>query len=239
VDVEDRVVLTTPEGVTVDLVLAGLGSRLSAALLDLVVRIVLILSVTLLTSLAGVAGGWANAVGALVLFVILFGYDVLCEVLAGGRTLGKRWSGIRVVDRSGGPVRLVPSVVRNLLRLIDILPGFYLVGAITLFVSKRNQRLGDMAAGTYVVRERVTPPPLAWAPPDIGDKVAAWDVTLVTADEVATVRRFLERRADLLAPARRRLATDLATRLRAKVSGPDPGMPDELFLEHLVAAKAR
>lgn len=232
-------VLTTPEGVAVDLVLAGIGSRLSAALLDWVVRVALILAVLLVTAVADVGGGWTRALGALLLFIVLFGYDVLFEVLARGRTLGKRWSGIRVVDRSGGPVRFVPSVVRNLVRIVDILPAFYLVGTIALFVSKKNQRLGDMAAGTYVIRDRLTPPPAAWTPPDIGDKVATWDTTLVTAEEVATVRRFLERRHELLVPARRRLAAELAARLRAKVIGPELGMPDELFLEHLVAAKAR
>lgn len=230
--------LTTPEGVTIDLVLAGLGSRFAAALIDFGIRTALIVAISILGGLTGeVRGGWAVAFATIFIFFITFGYDLLFEVLASGRTLGKRWTGIRVVDRNGGPVRFVASAVRNLLRIIDILPGFYLVGTIVLLVSKRNQRLGDLAAGTLVIRERRTARPSALMPTMVVEGVELWDVASVTPDEVAMIRRFLERRSELLPAARTRLADDLAVRLRPKVAGASPRMSSEIFLEHVVAAK--
>jgi uncharacterized RDD family membrane protein YckC len=241
VDLDDRVVLETPEGVTIELTLAGLGSRLAASLLDWLLRGVVFLALMLLGALtasgAPFGGGWGAALVTVASFLVLFGYDVLFEVAAGGRTPGKRWTGIRVVDGGGGPVRFVPSVIRNLLRLIDVLPGFYLVGAIAVVVSARNQRLGDLAAGTLVIRERRAPPPARWAAPAAED-AAGWDVAQVTHEELATIRRFLERRQELLAPARTRLAGQLAGGLRRKVAGPGADVDDERFLELVAAAKA-
>lgn len=239
-DLDDRVVLETPEGVAVELTLAGLGSRMAAFLLDWFLRGVVSVALMLLSALAPAdvdLGGWWVALVTVISFLLLFGYDVLFEVAAGGRTPGKRWTGIRVVDGNGGPVRFVTSVIRNLLRLIDFLPGFYLVGVISVVVSGRNQRLGDLAAGTLVIRERRAPPPARWTAP-AGEHTAGWDVAQVTAEELATVRRFLERRQALLTPARARIAGELAGRLRPKVAGPGADVDDERFLELVTAAKA-
>ncbi len=239
-DLDDRVVLETPEGVAIELTLAGLGSRMAAFLLDWFLRGVVFVALMLLSALAPAdvdLGGWWVALVTVASFLLLFGYDVLFEVAAGGRTPGKRWTGIRVVDRNGGPVRFVTSVIRNLLRLIDFLPGFYLVGVISVVVSGRNQRLGDLAAGTLVIRERRAPPPARWTAP-AGEHTAGWDVAQVTAEELATVRRFLERRQALLTPARARIAGELAGRLRPKVAGPGADVDDERFLELVTAAKA-
>ena len=79
---------------------------------------------------------------------------MLFEVLGGGRTPGKRWTGLRVVRSGGRRSRFTRSAMRNILRLIDILPGFYGVGMAVIFVTPHNQRLGDLAAGTLVVRDR-------------------------------------------------------------------------------------
>lgn len=240
-DLDDRVVLETPEGVAVELTLAGMGSRLAASLLDWLLRASVLLALGLLGALtapeSSLGGGWWTAAITVIGFLVLFGYDVLFEVAAGGRTPGKRWTGIRVVDRAGGPVDFVPSVIRNLLRLVDILPGFYLVGAITVVVSARNQRLGDLAAGTLVIRERQATPPSRWVAP-VAETAASWDVAQVTGEELATVRRFLERRDELLAPARSRLAGQLASGLRPKVAGPGADVDDERFLELVAAVKA-
>src|SRR5206468_250385 len=77
------------------------------------------------------------------------------EALWSGKTLGKRLMHLRVVDARGGPVTVGQAVVRNLVRAVDFLPLYYAVGAIAIFASPRNQRLGDLAAGTVVVRERL------------------------------------------------------------------------------------
>ena len=246
---EDRISIATPEGVDLQLTLAGLGSRSVARLLDQLVQTGVIVAVTLLGSLLigstsdeGNGSGGAAAAGFLVLlFLVQFGYDVLFETLASGRTPGKRWSGLRVVRVDGGPVGFVTSAVRNLLRLVDFLPGVYAVGMVAVVASRRNQRLGDMAAGTLVVREARTGTRAAAVPAAselAGEHVPAWDVSAVTAEELATVRRFLDRRAALTVEARARLADDLAHRLRPKVVGPPPQLPPEQFLEELAAAKA-
>lgn len=242
-DLEERVVLTTPEGLTVELALAGPGSRFTASLLDWLVRGVLFVALM-------IVGSVSTAVAILGGFVVLFGYDVVFEVAAGGQTPGKRWTGLRVVDAAGGPVRLIPSVIRNLLRLVDFLPAFYLVAIVTIVASRRNQRLGDIVAGTLVVRERKNGPDAtsradvsSWvprpAPQSPGGPAPGWDVASVTAEELATVRRFLERRAELLPEARSRLAQELAARLRPKVSTPLASGHPEQFLEGLVAARDR
>ena len=172
--------------------------------------------------------------------MLFVGYDVAFEVLASGRTPGKRLNGLRVVLETGAPVTFPASAVRNALRLIDILPGAYLVGIASILVSERNQRLGDHAAGTLVVRERKALPPeprlRSYRRPV--DAPAAWDTSAIGADELAAVRGFLARRDALTENARIQLATELAGRLRPKVGGGVADEAPELFLERLAAAKA-
>jgi hypothetical protein len=131
--------------------------------------------------------------------------------------------------------------VRNLLRVIDILPGVYLVGLVSIIVTRRNQRLGDLAAGTLVTRERPKRTGVAEATATLTDtdsKVATWDVSAVTTAELATVRRFLERRETLDPEARRELAHRLEQGLRSRVAGARADDDAERFLEALARAKS-
>jgi uncharacterized RDD family membrane protein YckC len=231
---EDVISIDTPEGVPLELTLAGVGSRFLAAIVDTTIQFATLLLIVLFVSLAG-SSGPVTAAGTILAFLVFLGYDILFETKASGRTPGKRLTGLRVVRRGGGPVGFRTSAVRNLL------PGMYLVGIVCVLVTKQNQRLGDLAAGTLVLREiKATVPtaPVATATPDLVDEVVTWDVSGVTADELATVRRFLERRPGLMPPARARLAQELTTRLYPKVVGPPPEVAPEHFLEQLVAAKA-
>ena len=251
-DYEDRISIHTPEGVSVDLSLAGVGSRFTAALIDGLIQYAALIGVVLgLAAVSseptGASAAFTAAAFFLASFAIFFGYDIAFETLNSGRTPGKQASGIRVVRTSGAPVGLTTSAVRNLLRLVDILPGMYLVGIVAVLASSRNQRLGDMAAGTLVVRDRLGGRRLALAGLDLGlgtpagdggnHAWVAWDVSAVTADELATVRRFLDRRHSLLPDARARLAYQLASRLRPKVAGPPDDLHPETFLAELTAAK--
>jgi uncharacterized RDD family membrane protein YckC len=236
---EDRVAIATPEGVEVELVLAGIGSRVIAGSIDFVIQIATLLAAAVLLHAAGSVGAAINAV---VFFCIIFFYDVLFEVLGGGRTPGKRWTGLRVVRAGGHPITFVRSALRNILRIIDILPGFYAVGMTVIFITARNQRVGDLAAGSHVVRDRHGDRQRGEAPaapytPLAPGAAASWDVSAVSADDVATVRAFLERRYSLEAGPRSRIASELATRLRPRVGGAGDEA-DETFLAHLVAAKA-
>jgi uncharacterized RDD family membrane protein YckC len=232
---EDRLAIATPEGVEVELTLAGIGSRFIAAGIDFAIQILVTIALGVLLRPAGDAG---FAVFTSLVFALIFFYDVLFEVLGRGKTPGKRASGLRVVGPGGRPITLVRSAVRNILRIVDILPGFYFVGMVVVFVTRLNQRIGDLVAGTHVVRDRHPEPPAAELPRIDPGPAAAWDVSAVSGEDVATVRSFLERRADLHPQARRALAADLASRLRPRVGGVSGSIDDERFLELLVAAKA-
>jgi len=241
VDLDDRISVTTPEGVGVDLVVAGIGSRFLAGLLDATIQVGLIWLISLaLTEVH--SRGVVLAVFIVLFFVLLFGYPVLFEVFNQGRTVGKMAAGIRVVTRTGEPIGVTPSLVRNMLRIVDgwmiITIPLFPVGFTSAFSTRHCQRLGDLAAGTVVIRERFattsTFGPAAFTPPPPG---LAWDTSALTYDEVTVIRRFLQRRTGLPAGARFHLAATLAGRLRPLVAGAGTTEPDEVFLEWVLARK--
>ena len=236
---EDRREISTPEGVQLALPLAHLGSRFVAISIDLVIGGVALI-VAVLAALAAAGGLAASIVAATGILVFYIGYQVVFEVFGGGRTLGKRAVGLRVVTDGGTTVGLRASLIRNVLLLIEGLTLFYVPASISVLVSRNNQRLGDLAAGTLVVRDakaaKVAPPPLRAIEPE---RYATWDVSGVGDTEAGAVRSFLERRAQLQPGARRALAEQLAQRLRPQVAGARPGLDDETFLEYFAAAKAR
>ena len=102
----------------------------------------------------GISANWAIGIVVLIVFLMHWGYFALFEAFSNGRTPGKRVAKIRVIHQSGRGINFVESLARNLVRYVDYLPGFYAVGVVAIFLSRRNQRLGDMVAGTLVVRER-------------------------------------------------------------------------------------
>jgi uncharacterized RDD family membrane protein YckC len=242
-EIDDRITIATPEGVDLELTLAGVGSRFVSALVDFTLQIVLLVGVSGVGAAVGAFGnGYGSVVVLLASFLVFAAYDVLFEVFAAGRTPGKRLNGLRVVRLDGSPVTFFTSAVRNVLRLVDILPGMYLVGIATILVTRQNQRLGDVAAGTLVVRERTEQPSLrelrmAEPQPQPASPGYAWDVTAVSVDELTAVRSFLARRYDLTHEARYRLAADLAGALRPKVVGAPENLGSEAFLEKLAVAK--
>jgi uncharacterized RDD family membrane protein YckC len=253
---DDRITISTPEGVDLELVLAGLGSRFAAALLDLLIQFGAIIALLFVLGAAG-DSGVAIALFFIGVFLILFGYDIVLETWNSGRTVGKLAAGLRVVRGGGEPVGFLTSAIRNVVRIVDFLPAFYPVGMITILVTTRNQRLGDLAAGTLVIRDRRRAPTQAYAAvvvapasPPVPAPAAPldapydapymeWDVSAVTADDTAVLRHFLARRADLDPGPRAHLALDLAGRVRSKVAGPIDGWHPEAFLEGVVAAKSR
>jgi uncharacterized RDD family membrane protein YckC len=238
---EDRVRIATPEGVDVELTLAGIGSRFIAAMFDLMIQGAVLLATGIALGVIGGGGrSVAVAIFSIVTFLVFFGYDVLFEVRSRGRTLGKRWTGLRVVRTGGRPITFVPSCVRNVMRLVDILPGFYAIGMISIFVTERNQRLGDLAAGTLIVRERAGGVRGHSAPGELTvrrETRDGWDVSAISAQDVSTVRQFLGRRAELESGPRGELASELARRLRPLVAGAPDHLSSEEFLERLAAAK--
>jgi uncharacterized RDD family membrane protein YckC len=240
VPLDQQVTIATPEGLDVDLVLAGLGSRFAARLVDSLVQVGIIIALAIVA--ARLHDGWVDFFVFILVFVLIFGYDIVFEVFGSGRTLGKRAAGVRVVRRGGQPVGFIASVVRNVLRIIDFLPNFYLLGAILIVATRENQRLGDLAAGTIVVREhgaaREAADWASWSRPTVaGDAVAGWDVSAVTPAEIAAIRQFLDRRLALPPDARLQLAWQLAARVSATVTGIPPSAHPEYVLEGIVVAK--
>lgn len=259
-ELQDRLTVEGAEGLDLDVTLAGLGSRTGAATVDLVLQTLAILAIGAIAGLFGDAG---TAVAVTGIFLVVLGYPTAAETLANGQTVGKRVLGIAVVKADGTPVTFLSSLVRNVVRIVDILPGTYLVGAVAIFASSRNQRVGDMAAGTIVVHRvragthlvgghsmaaggGVGQDPAAggygWVPgttvaPVLSPEVVGWDVSAVTAEEVAAVRSFLLRRHQLDATHRANLAQTLAFQILPKVAGvPLDGGP-EYFLERIAAAR--
>lgn len=154
------VTIRTPEGIAFTLPLAGPFTRMTAVILDLAVVAALGQILEKLAAPLAIFGvDFAGAVRAVVYFAISILYAMLAEWFWRGQTVGKRLFGLRVVDASG--LRLEPAqvVVRNLVRFVDMLPALYLVGGIACVMSAKRQRLGDLAAGTVVIRTRKLPQP--------------------------------------------------------------------------------
>src|SRR3954462_9511101 len=237
---EDRRTIATPEGVQLALPLGGIGSRFMAVGLDYAICAVVYLVVVLATLwLAGDTAGTIILLAAVL--TINVGYFTLFEVWGGGRTPGKRATGLRVVTDGGAQVGLRASLVRNIIRLLEFAVLLYTPALISVLATKHNQRLGDLAAGTLVIRDTKLHRVVASAgsPHVSPERYANWDVTGVGEEEAGAVRSFLERRNQLRPGARRALAEHLAGRLRPLVAGSQHGLGDEAFLEHLAAAKAR
>jgi uncharacterized RDD family membrane protein YckC len=241
VHLDNRITLATPEGVTIELVLAGLGSRFVARLLDTLIQVGIILALLLAAAIVNSdgSGGFFVAVVIVITFLVIFAYDIPFEV-GGAGTPGKRVMGIRVVGRDGERIGGVTSAVRNLVRIIDFF-GLYVVGTISIVATEHSQRLGDLAAGTLVVREKFGGrdagiSPVAPMTVPLND-VLGWDVTAVSDDELVVVRHFLDRRLSLPWPIRSYFATQLVQRLFPKVPGVPTDAHAEYVLEGIVVAK--
>jgi uncharacterized RDD family membrane protein YckC len=228
----------TPERVSLQYDIAGIGSRGAAALIDTAIQAALILVVIAMfggsmAALSLVADepdlfGVALALAILVIFAATAGYYIVFEIIWSGQTPGKRIVGVRVMRENGYPIRPVDAVIRNLVRFVDSLPIGYAVGVLTMLCNARAKRLGDFAAGTIVVREGghgalAAPEPIAVDRPR-GPSLRREDATLV--------RDFLVRRASMHLEARRDLAARLASVLAARY-GLTVETDPEVFLEGL------
>jgi uncharacterized RDD family membrane protein YckC len=153
----DELVVATPELVTFGYQLAGPGSRFLAQLVDFPLQVAaLVAAIFGGIALGGVIHDVNLAlVAALILgFIVVWGYFPISEAVWSGKTLGKYAFGLRVVGDQGEPIQVSQALIRNLVRIVDFLPFFYGIGIIALFWNGQGKRLGDLAAGTVVVRER-------------------------------------------------------------------------------------
>jgi uncharacterized RDD family membrane protein YckC len=158
----DLLSIDTPENVTFDYDVAGIGSRFLAALVDsllvgLGIGLIAITAVLLRAQLNlsdESTWYWILAIASTLIFLLFWGYYILFEIFWNGQTPGKRWVKIRVIRVDGTPVSPAEVVIRNLLRVIDLFPTAYAFGVVCMFLNDKSRRLGDLAAGTLVVHER-------------------------------------------------------------------------------------
>jgi uncharacterized RDD family membrane protein YckC len=150
----DGLFIATPERVSFAYQLAGIGSRSVAQLLDVLVLAVALVAVTVGVAVARLGGSTTVLVLVVVLFIIPNGYFLFFEGLWSGQTPGKRLMRLRAVSEAGQPITFEQALTRNLVRNLDFLPFGYAIGMVALFANGRGKRLGDLAAGTVVVRER-------------------------------------------------------------------------------------
>lgn len=238
---DGRVTIETPEQITMELAPAGIGSRFLALALDTVIQGVLYVAIILLAILVlpGVRLGWipapwAGGIAIFFLFCVYWGYFAAFEILWHGQTPGKRAAGIRVVKDSGRPITAIEGVGRNLMRAID---GFclYLVGVISVVLSRQNKRLGDYVAGTMVIHDKAieTVKP-DW---DFGRSVDANlrpELSNISEQDLMVIETFLHRRVDLESMVRFNTAVRLSEMIQRK-SGLTrvAGQSDEEFLEYI------
>lgn len=215
--------VVTPEAVPLDLQPAGLGSRFVAILVDWAVQVALLFALLLvgIGLSAGDVGGIGIALFFLLTFAVLFGYPVVLETLWRGKTLGKAAMGLRVVTTEGGPVRFRHAAIRAALGLVDFFLTSGAAAVISVLATRNNQRLGDLVAGTLVLRERTgLPPPQAaefTVPAGLEPYAASLDVSGMTADDYRAVRAFLLRAPGLDYQVRYQLALGLADPLAERV----------------------
>lgn len=238
----------TPELVLLSYTIAGIGSRAYAAMTDylicVVAQIAVLVAITFFFSKKGpepepaMSTSVALAIMVLIQFIIVWGYYVIFEALADGRTIGKRLHRLRVVRDGGYSITFGASAVRNLMRIIDMQPGiFYGVGMTSVFVSKSGKRLGDMAAGTIVVKEDLVRTPAAQPVPASGIAAAPAPLhAVLSADEFEVLERFSQRQGDLDPGRRADLAAQLAARFASAVKD-YPGSTPAAQLANLYSAE--
>ena len=244
-----RLEVETADHVVLRYDLAGAGTRGSAALLDVLVSTLMVIGLTVGAVFVGgrLPAELATQLAGVAAFLILsswVAYFVVLEWLWNGQTLGKRRSGLRVVGADGEPARFTAVLIRNLVRVIDFLPGYYALGVAVMFLTPRSQRLGDLAAGTYVVR--APKPQLDWL--SLRTLGPAWSTLpaaqqpigssiRISGESQRLVREFVARESTLAPADRAKLAAAIARPLRANL--PDLDVADDIELLRRIAAMLR
>ena len=246
---ERSVDVSTGESVAFRYELAGLGSRFVGVAIDIAIQLAVTFAVVALflwigfhttsgplpkeTRVVKIAEAIYEAMLAFAAFLLYFGYFVFFEWRFEGRTPGKRLAGTRVVRDGGFPLDFTSAVVRNVVRVIEFAFGFYAISAIATILSPMNRRLGDMAAGTLVIREsrleRTAVLP-AYAEEPLREEALVRDLS---PEERELVRRYVERRGSLRGAARDALATRIAAAIRPRLGATFAHLGDDDLLVHV------
>jgi uncharacterized RDD family membrane protein YckC len=238
--------LVTGEAVVLDVRTAALPSRMLAAGLDGLIQLALLLLVFFVMGLFA-GGGSDSALIAVTIVMGLavgLGYPVMFETLMRGRTPGKAALGLRVVRDDAGPIGFRQAFVRGLIGLLVERPGItsFAGAVITSLIDPGGRRLGDMAAGTMVVQERIVAPTSApvLMPPPLADWAATIDLSGLSDELALSIRSFLARSSALTEAARSHLGGQLAAAVAGSVTPPPPpGTPGWAYLSAVLAERRR
>jgi uncharacterized RDD family membrane protein YckC len=243
------------EAVEVDVRPARIGSRGLALMLDVMAQVLLafllFLIFTMVTAVlpeVWVDDAFMAAGGTITTIVVFIAYPTIAETLSNGRSFGKRAMGLRVVREDGGPIRLRHALTRTLVGAAVEWPGLlfppftWAVALTTMLFSRQGRRLGDQAAGTFVIHER-SPAPWGWVPsmpPPLASWAAQLDLSALDDDLALAARHYLARAADIRQPQNGRFAHDLSQEMAAKIGRPPPpGTPDWVYLSAVLAERRR
>jgi len=229
----DQHTIETPEQMTLDLPMAGIGSRFLAMAVDTLIQIGIGLVALIVVALLGVTGAlsgiqqssvWLVAGLVILIFLLMYGYFAIFEIIWNGQTPGKRIAGIRVVKDSGRPLTAAETIGRNLLRIVDQLPGFYAIGVLVALLNAKNKRIGDFIAGSIVVREAsLSELKPVWQTPnaDAARSTPPLGGAKLSIEDLALIDTFLNRRHNLAPEVRSRMAHQILDRLKPKLLLPD------------------
>lgn len=239
-----KITIRTPEQVEIELKLAGVGSRFVGIAIDTLIQFVLLLIVWLsvfvtqpsLTSknfLDFIRSGFA-ALLIVLTFLITFGYFIFFETIWSGQTPGKKFAKIKVLKDNGEPVSFIDVLIRNIFRIVDFLPFYYMIGIISILASNKAKRIGDIAAKTVVVllKEESAHPLFLEVNVEGANFV---DVSLLGEEEYNLARNFLIRRKNIKGEHRGRVAKKVAKVLYKKMGINNIDMGDEEFIEAIVS----
>lgn len=209
--------IVTPEAVVLDVETAGVASRVFAGLLDLLISAGIIFVGMIVLGMLGLPDSSTKLFVALLIALVMMGYPLISETLMRGRTIGKRALGLRAVTVEGAPIRLRHALLRMMGGLVDrFLPPLGVTGMLFVLGTSRHQRVGDLLAGTIVIRDpdRTPLPTAVWfpVPPGCEAFAATIDPTAMTDEQYTVIRSFLMRNREMSVDARYSLAVDLAQR---------------------------
>jgi len=237
----DELIIDTPEQIRLEFRLAGVGSRFLALAFDTVLQagaIGVLVAIWFaarwfgaLSQVARPVAAWAIAAVVAAGFLVYSCYFAIFESVWNGQTPGKRLVGLRVIDISGRPVTVYAALIRNLLRIVDQMPGIYAIAIVSVLITRRQQRLGDLAAGTVVVHERLEP---AAAGPGPAPSTIRHGAHRLAPEEIVVIEGFLRRRDELDTWVRRQSARRIAGRMAEKLEL-GPIEDEERLLEQLAS----
>ena len=247
--VDEKLTIETPELIPLEFQVAGIGSRFLALAIDTLFQTLVSLALLLPAAFiwtavrgAGASSQWVLAVVTLILFTVQYAYFAGFEAMWDGQTPGKRRMRLRVIKETGRPITVYEALTRNLVRLVDQLPGIYAVGIVTALLNRQSRRLGDYAAGTVVVYERAPADRERedWAPSSTGTPVPNLHLAArLSVQELDVVEAYLMRRGSLPDEVRGEIARQIARRVAAHLEISEDQWVDPDRLIETVASERR